>query len=210
MEMKSVSLDQYLESILTMYNDMDGAHGVQHIREVIDNITELGIYFGLSLDICKTIAVYHDLGLKIDRDKHHMFSGLFVRADTGLRQYFNKREIEIIAKACEEHRASYKGEYFSMYSYVISDADRVNTLERMIERCYDYTIAHYQNLSEDDIYNRVYAHLVDKYGRENGYGAYNLKESYDIFNMEDIWNTLDDEESFKIAYSEMLSEKIKA
>lgn len=206
--MKNISLDQHLEKILVLYKDMDEAHGVQHILEVIDNITELAIHFGLNLDICKTIAVYHDLGLKNNRENHHTHSALYVKTDTVLREYFNEREIEIISKACEEHRASYDGEYYSMYSYVISDADRFNTLDRMIERCYDYTKTKYPELSEKEKYERVYRHLVDKYGKDSGYGAFRLKESYQIFNMEAVWNVLDNESLFKMTYDKVVYDKL--
>lgn len=196
-----MELDKYLELQCGTYTDFDGAHDIQHVKEVTDNALKLADVLGLDRRITKTAATYHDLGLRIDREYHHLHSGGIARNDIELRNHFTEEEIEIIVSACNEHRASYKGEYTSIYSYVISDADRTNSVERMIERSYKYTRNKLSSMTEEEVYCNVLSHLRDKYGRESGYGKYRLKESKELFDTESTWRLLEDETEFITVYN---------
>ena len=180
-------LDRYLNSLVKRYNKFDGAHDEQHALMVMKN----SIYIAnrlmkeenmdLDINMVKTIAAMHDLGLAYDRETHHTRSGEIVRKDKNLRKFFTEEQIEMIAKAVEEHRASYKGDYTSMYSKIVSDADRMNDINTMISRSYKYNKKHNPNFSEEELYHAVTDHLRDKYGAE-GYARFNTKYAEDVLN----------------------------
>lgn len=174
------NLNKYIEEIITRYKNFDGAHDEEHAKIVISNseyiancmIQEENIE--INMDMVRIIAAMHDLGLAYDRKTHHIKSGEIVRKEETLKEFFNDEQIEIIAKSVEEHRASYKGEYTSIYSMIVSDADRINDIYTMINRSYKYNKKHNPEFSEEELYHAVTDHLRDKYGSE-GYARFNTK-----------------------------------
>lgn len=180
-------LNNYIERVIEQYKSFDGAHDDEHARMVISNSEYIAINImkdeniELDMDIVRVVAAMHDLGLAYDRKTHHIKSGEIVRKEKELRKYFTEEQIEIIAKAVEEHRASYNGEYTSIYSKIVSDADRMNDINTMIERTYKWNRKHYPDKNDKEIYDEVISHLQDKYG-EKGYARFNTKYAEDILN----------------------------
>jgi uncharacterized protein len=180
-------LDIFIEKIIEKYKKFDGAHDDAHARMVIKNSEYIAINImkdekiEIDMNMVKVIATMHDLGLAYDRETHHIKSGEIVRKSEELRKFFTEEQIELIAKSVEEHRASYKGEYTSIYSKIVSDADRMNDINTMISRTYKWNRKHYPDLNDEEIYNEVIQHLQDKYG-EKGYARFNTKYAEDILN----------------------------
>ena len=180
-------LNIFIESIIERYKNFDGAHDDQHARMVIENSEHIAINMmrdedvELNMNMVKVIAAMHDLGLEYDRATHHLKSGEIVRNEERLKEFFNEDQIEIIAKAVEEHRASYKGEYTSVYSKIVSDADRMNDINTMIIRTYKWNRKHFPEHNDEEIYNEVVSHLQDKFG-EKGYARFNTKYAEDMLN----------------------------
>lgn len=178
-------LDNYLNTLVKKYNKFDGAHDEQHALMVIKNSVYLANRMmkdenmELDMNMVKTIATMHDLGLAYDRETHHTKSGEIVRKDRNLRKYFTEEQIEMIAKAVEEHRASYKGEYTSMYSKIVSDADRMDDINTMISRSYKWNKKHHPDLNDEELYKVIIGHLQDKYG-EKGYARFNTKYAEEV------------------------------
>ena len=48
-----------------------------------------------------------------------------IRADRQLAAWFTPQEIEIIAQAAEDHRASAKSKPRSIYGMIVAEADRI-------------------------------------------------------------------------------------
>lgn len=180
-------LDKYLNQLVKRYSKFDGAHDEEHALMVMKNSVYIANRLmkeeneNLNINMVKTIAAMHDLGLEFDRETHHTKSGEIVRKDKNLRKFFSEEEIEIIAKAVEEHRASYKGDYTSIYSKIVSDADRMNDIRTMISRTYKWNQKHYPELDEKGLYDVIIGHLRDKYG-EKGYARFNTKYAEEILN----------------------------
>jgi uncharacterized protein len=180
-------LDIFIEKMIEKYKKFDGAHDDAHARMVIKNSEYIAINImkdekiEIDMNMVKVIATMHDLGLAYDRETHHIKSGEIVRKSEELRKFFTEEQIELIAKSVEEHRASYKGEYTSIYSKIVSDADRMNDINTMISRTYKWNRKHYPDLNDEEIYNEVIQHLQDKYG-EKGYARFNTKYAEDILN----------------------------
>ena len=186
-EINEKELDRFIERTIEKYKKFDGAHDDNHARMVIKNSEYIAANMmkdekiKLDMRMVKVIAAMHDLGLAYDRETHHTKSGEIVRKEKELRRFFSEEQIELIAKSVEEHRASYKGEYTSVYSKIVSDADRMNDINTMIERTYKWNRKHYPNKNDEEIYNEVISHLQDKYG-EKGYARFNTKYAEDVLN----------------------------
>ena len=110
-------------------------------------------------------AACHDLGLVNGRENHHLDSGIIIRRDSRLRNWFSEEEIETIAQAAEDHRASGKGAPRSIYGMIVAEADRVIEGDTIIRRTIQYGQKHYPDLCREEQIERAVAHLKEKYGR---------------------------------------------
>ena len=102
------SLVRYLEDeVLPRYDHFDPAHQRDHARSVMQRSMAMGAHYAdTDAGMLLTAAACHDLGLCEGRATHHLVSGRIVRADHRLRQWFDGAQIEVIAEAAEDHRAS--------------------------------------------------------------------------------------------------------
>ncbi|WP_418222618.1 HD domain-containing protein [Clostridium isatidis] len=175
-EVNKELLDYLFENILIKYNSLDKGHGINHIGKVIDSSIKLSNYFDVNKNMILTIAVYHDIGMIVERKTHEKHSKNILITDKELRKWFNEEEIIIMGEACEDHRASNVNEPRTIYGYIISDADRTTDINDMIERCYNFSKKNFNDNNEEEIYKRVYNHLRGKYG-EGGYAKFYLEES---------------------------------
>ena len=186
-EINERELDRFIERTIEKYKKFDGAHDDAHARMVIKNSEYIAANMmkdekiQLDMRMVKVIAAMHDLGLAYDRETHHTKSGEIVRKEKMLRKFFTEEQIELIAKSVEEHRASYKGDYTSVYSKIVSDADRMNDINTMIDRTYKWNRKHYPDKNDKEIYDEVINHLQDKFG-EKGYARFNTKYAEDVLN----------------------------
>ena len=99
-------LVEYIESeIIPRYAGFDEAHRVDHARTVIEESLKLAGN-DVNIDMVYAIAAYHDTGLCEGREKHHLVSGRIIREDGTLRRWFTEDQIETMAQAAEDHRAS--------------------------------------------------------------------------------------------------------
>lgn len=165
----SADLVRYLaDTLLPGYERFDLAHNVTHIRTVIENSMELAQSYDVHPDMVYTIAAYHDIGLSQGRETHHLTSGRMLAGDARLLQWFTPQQIIVMREAIEDHRASASSPPRSIYGCIIAEADRDLRPETIIMRCYQYGLSHYPELSFDGQFDRLYAHLQEKYG-EGGY-----------------------------------------
>lgn len=116
-------------------------------------------------DILLAAAACHDLGLVNGRENHHIDSGKIIRSDERLREWFSSDEIETIAQAAEDHRASGKSAPRSIYGMLVAEADRVIDGDTIIRRTLQFGQKHYPELDRDGHIERAVAHLREKYGR---------------------------------------------
>lgn len=110
-------------------------------------------------------AACHDLGLVNGRERHHLDSGIIIRNDPRLRQWFTEEDIETIAQAAEDHRASGKSAPRSIYGKIVAEADRVIDGETIIRRTIQFGFTHYPSLDREAHIKRAVEHLREKYGR---------------------------------------------
>ena len=176
------TLEKYIfEEVVPRYASFDAAHKEDHALTVIRQALELldgrGSWAAAQADVeplwltpvsramLMTAAACHDLGLVNGRERHHLDSGIIIRADSRLKEWFNEEQIEIIAQAAEDHRASGKGAPRSIYGMLIAEADRVIDQETIIRRTIQFGLKHYPDLCREGQLQRAREHLVEKYGR---------------------------------------------
>ena len=163
------SLKNYIEtSILPLYDDFDAAHQRNHVDMVIELSMAIAQNLNVNEDMVYVIAAYHDTGLAVDRKTHHLVSGKIVREDAWLPDWFTAGEIEIIAQACEDHRASSDHEPRSIYGKIVAEADRFIDPDNIILRTVQYGLANYPDLDKEGHWQRTLDHLHEKYA-EGGY-----------------------------------------
>lgn len=179
------TLKAYLyEEVVPQYAAFDAAHREDHALTVIDQAMSLleGRTSWLSSDpsadgmwsddvdpaMLMTAAACHDLGLVNGRERHHLDSGIIIRADRRLREWFDEGQIEMIAQAAEDHRASGKTPPRSLYGMLVAEADRVIDGDTIILRTLQYGKKHYPELDREGHIERAVTHLREKYG----YGGY--------------------------------------
>ncbi|MBQ3916552.1 MAG: HD domain-containing protein [Bacteroidales bacterium] len=163
------SLIKYVESeIIPRYRDFDSAHRESHARDVIARSLDMARMYGLDEDMVYAAAAYHDTGLVEGRKTHHLASGRIIREDRRLREWFSADQIETIAQAAEDHRASADHEPRSIYGRVIAEADRMIDGETIVRRTVQYGLDHYPELDKEEHWKRTLEHLAEKYD----YGGY--------------------------------------
>ena len=122
---ETMTLEQYIEqSILPQYDAFDGGHKRDHAQMVIDESLKLAREHGADEQMAYVIAAYHDLGLRYDRETHHIHSGEILMADKMLRQWFTEEQLHIMRDAVEDHRASSKNPPRTIYGAIVAEADR--------------------------------------------------------------------------------------
>ena len=163
------SLVEYIENnIIPQYATFDKAHREDHARAVIERALEMGKRYDINVDILYTAAACHDLGLKVDRKTHHLESGRISREDKNLPRWFTAEEIETIAEAAEDHRASATTPPRSIYGALVAEADRMIVPETIIRRTVQFGLSHYPDLDKEGHWERTLEHLHEKYA-EGGY-----------------------------------------
>ena len=161
------ALRDYIErEILPQYDHFDKAHRRDHVQMVIDQSLELARHLDVDIDMVYAIAAYHDSGLCEGREHHHEVSAQIIRNDRNLREWFTDEQIEVMAEAAEDHRASADHAPRSIYGRIVAEADRFIEPSTIIERTIQYGLDHYPELSREQHYERMVAHLREKYGRD--------------------------------------------
>ena len=158
------SLVEYIEStIIPMYDGFDAGHGRKHVNAVVEEALRLAGFYDVNADMVYAAAAYHDTGLSVDRKTHHLESGRIIRADRGLRRWFTEQEIEVIAEAAEDHRASSDHEPRTVYGKIVAEADRQIIPESIIVRTVQYGFKHYPELDKEGHWMRLCEHMAEKY-----------------------------------------------
>ena len=164
-----MTLEQFIEqTVLPQYDAFDGGHRRDHALTVISESLKLAREHGADERMAYAIAAYHDLGLRIDREKHHIHSGEILMADTNLRQWFTEQQLLVMRDAVEDHRASSKNPPRTIYGAIVAEADRQIDPETVIRRTMAYSLRLYPDGDFETLYQRSLEHLHEKYA-EGGY-----------------------------------------
>ena len=173
-EIRPEIAEYVIDEIIPRYAAFDPAHREDHAWDVIENSMDLyrrapeEVRGVLDPEIIFVAAACHDLGRINGKKNHHTDSGKMIRADGTLRRWFSPEQIETVAQAAEDHRASLDYEPRSMYGKMVAEADRLIDSGTIIRRTLRYGMSRYPELSPQEQIDRALDHLYDKYG-QGGY-----------------------------------------
>lgn len=194
--------DYINQNIIPEYDNFDGAHRRDHVNYVIEQSLELAKHYDVDKDMVYAIAAYHDTGLEVDRKTHHLESGKIVRSDENLRKWFTPEQIEIMAQAVEDHRASNKQEPRSIYGKIVAEADRQIDAMTIIRRTIQFGLSHNPELDREGHWRRTLEHLNEKYG-EGGYLCLWIPESPNAARLEEFRRQLKDLASLRRTFDDI-------
>ena len=202
----NTGLTLYIErEILPRYDGFDKAHREDHARMVIAQSLDIARHYPLNIEMVYTIAAFHDLGLAIDRKTHHLESGRIVREDQRLHEWFTQEEIETMAQAVEDHRASSDHEPRSIYGKIVAEGDRYIEPGKIIERTVQYGLDHYPELDKEGQWQRTLDHLHEKYG-EGGYLKLWFPESPNVERLNSLREIIKDEPRLRRIFDRIYNE----
>ena len=198
------ALVEYIErEIIPRYDHFDQAHQRDHVMMVIQQSLDIASHLNVDLDMVYTIAAYHDTGVCEGREHHHEVSARIIKADPNLRKWFTEEQIQTIAEAAEDHRASSKREPRTIYGRIVADADRFIDPVTIVRRTIQYGLDHYPELSREEQYQRMLTHLHEKYGR-NGYLKLWFPDSPNAVRLEQLRDMIDDETQLRNLFEETI------
>ena len=198
-------LGSYLfREVLPRYALFDAAHRQNHALSVLRRSLQLGVTLGADPAMLCVVALFHDLGLCEGRASHHLVSGRILREDTSLRQWFGPDQIELMAQATEDHRASASHEPRSLYGRIVAEADRLIIPELIMERTLQYGLDHYPELSPEEHVERALRHLHEKYGPD-GYLRLWIPGSENERRLHQLWAEMRDEDALRRRLTKILT-----
>jgi len=181
--LKNIPLKIYLHThILPIYDNFDKAHNQKHAIDVANFSVKLAIKLNLDKDIAYCIGLLHDVGLKNNRDFHHIESGKYIKDSNFLNLIFDNNQIKLIKEAVEDHRSSNsKTPPRSIYGKIVADSDRSDfvKLEDWFLRSWNYRINKQTELSDDEIFEELWERIQVSFSKE-GSVKFWLKETKEL------------------------------
>lgn len=182
--------------IMPLYESFDKAHDRSHAFTVMSHSLQLAQHYDVDVAMVYVIAAYHDLGLCEGRENHHTASAHIVRNDIRPREFFTRKQIDTIADAVEDHRASNRHEPRTIYGKIVAEADRVIDSTTIMTRTIQYGLSHYPALAKEEHLERAVQHIHEKYGRE-GYLRLWIPESPNATRLEEFRKIIDNEKELR-------------
>ena len=201
------SLHNYIyREVIPSYADFDKAHREDHALTVIDRALSMGRQYDIDEEMLLTAAACHDLGLAVDRKTHHLESGRIIREDKRLSEWFSSGQIETIAQAAEDHRASAKTPPRSIYGRLVAEADRLIVPETILRRTVQFGLSNYPELDKEGHWTRMLEHLHEKYA-EGGYLHLLIPGSPNEAPLKRLREMIKDEARLRILFESVFTEE---
>lgn len=200
-------IQEYIETnIIPQYKNFDKGHNISHVRTVIEESLKLAKTENVKLDLVYVIAAYHDLGLSIDREFHHINSGKILEADKLLHQWFSDNEIKIMKEAVEDHRASSKNPPRSIYGKIVAEADRDIIPLKIIKRTIQYSIKNTPSDNKEVHWQHLVEHMAEKYA-QGGYMKLWFKNSKNHKQLKELREIIADKVLLRKIFEEIFIEE---
>ncbi len=203
-------IHQFLETyIVPQYDAHDAGHRRDHAHYVMNESQHLAQYYpDVDRNMLLVAAAYHDLGLCEGRELHHVVSARMLREDERLLRWFSPEQIDVMADAAEDHRASSDHEPRTIYGRIIAESDRQIDGDTIIRRTIQFTLANYPGLGEEEQYARLLEHMDEKYA-EGGYLRLWIPESSNADRLAAFRKLLKDPVAFRARFNEVYAATIK-
>lgn len=199
-------LKKHIEAnILPQYAHFDAAHRLDHADAVIAASLRYARSCGADEQMAYVIAAYHDVGLSEGREVHHLASARILLSDEVLRRWFSEEQLRVMAEAVEDHRASATHPPRSIYGRIVAEADRQIDADTVIRRTVQYGLTHYPDMSREEHFERMCAHLREKYG-DGGYLKLWINDSDNARKLEDLRKIIRNEDILHRKFEEIMAE----
>ena len=200
MEEINKEIKKYIEEqVLPQYDTNIGGHGRDHIETVINRSFEIINEFNLDVNknMAYVVAAYHDIGYKVDPDNHEQVSSEDFLKDEKIKSFFSDEDIQIIAEAIVDHRASLEYEARSIYGKIVSSADRETSVENMLKRSFLYQADKHKDEkpSVKQVIEYSFKKLTKKFGKEKKKKMYYPDEKYTSY-LSEMQELLENKEKF--------------
>ncbi len=204
-------LDEYLvryveDEIIPRYASFDKAHREDHVCKVIEEAMNMSVHYDVDKNVLYAAAAFHDTGLIDGREVHHLSSGRIIREDPNLRKWFTSEQIETIAQAAEDHRASNGSEPRSIYGKIVAEADRDIEPMRILRRTVQYGMEHYPELDKEGHWQRLLDHLAEKYDY-GGYLKLYIPESRNAAGLQTLRDIIHDPKRLRNIFETLFNEE---
>lgn len=103
------------KNIEPLYERNDWAHQIWHIQEVVERSLRLAKNYSVNEEMIYVIAMFHDLGCFVDREKHEEISAQMMADDWFIQEYFSANDVRIMKEAIIDHRGSLEYEPRNIY-----------------------------------------------------------------------------------------------
>ena len=197
MEVNSKLKEYIQDNILSKYDNIYSVDGIERIEYVLKRSEEIINENNLDVDydLLYTAICYHDIRVDNNEENHELSSANYMFNDEQLRQFLNKEQLETIKKAIEDQRANLGGEPRNIYGKILSSASRNTTIGQCFERAYKYGKSHNPDATEEEIFEKAYEALNNKFG-QNGYAKFYFQDpTYERF-LFNIRTLLSDKNNF--------------
>ncbi|MCQ2127618.1 MAG: HD domain-containing protein [Bacteroidaceae bacterium] len=188
------------ESVIPCYDAFDRGHRRDHALHVLHTALELASHYDVDRRMVAVAAACHDLGLTADRRTHHLESGRIIREMAQLDKWFSREQIEIIAQAAEDHRASSSVPPRSIYGMIVAEADRQIIPETVIRRTVQFGLRNFPEMSREQQWHRTVEHLEEKYGR-SGYMKLWIPESPNAAGLEELRQLMENSSELHVIFN---------
>lgn len=159
-------LVSYIEHFIFPKYDSLYAHGLLHIKYVINHSFIIARDYDVNLNMVYCIACYHDLGLlsvDMNREDHAVESGKILANDYHLKKFFDAKQIEIMRQAVEDHSGSLNRRPRNIYGEIVSDADRDVDIYTLAKRQLPTSIKYYPELvTFEEHFERCYQYILNR------------------------------------------------
>lgn len=193
------------EEVIPQYRTFDRAHNISHVQAVITESMRLAANYDVDINIVYVTAAFHDLGLCVGREVHHTESAKIVRRDARLPEWFRPIDIEMIAEAVEDHRASNKHEPRSIYGRIVAEADRQIVPDDIIRRAVEYGLDKQPELGKEEQWRRVCEHMLEKYA-DGGYMRLYIPESDNAKGLAELREIIADKDRLRKVFERFYEE----
>jgi len=164
-------------NVFPTFKAQTDGHGLDHIKYVISNSLNFAEQVKdepINIDMVYVIAAYHDIGQSVCYETHETESAKMLRADKGLAKFFTSEQLETMAIAIQDHRASSDHEPRNIYGKIVSSADRRWDINDSLKTMYRHSLKHYAKASLDDVIEEIRNYAIKKYGK----GGYAVSKMY--------------------------------
>jgi len=203
-------IQKYVEEVVVpQYDAFDKGHQRDHAKYVIEQALYLSQFYDVDEDMILMAAACHDLGLCEDRKTHHIVSGRLIRENAELLRWFSPEQVETIAQAAEDHRASATVAPRTIYGKIIAEADRQIVPMTVIRRTVQYGLSHYPELDKEGHWQRTLDHLHEKYA-EGGYLHLWIPESPNAQRLAELREAIKDEPGLRKIFEDIWNKETQS